>query len=665
MQRMLRPTIATAIALLLGLMLAAEVAAQQESRQLRWDRFDVNIDIRPDGTFRVCEQQDITYTRGVFTNGNAVIPLDRVVSIQEVQVSESGQPYRQADTRQPNTYSVRRENGNLRVDWFYPPTSGRSRSFALCYTVIGGLRVYDFGDQLWWKAVPADLPFEVRTSTSIVRLPTDVPTGQLFPKTFSARVKATIVDGRTVRYDAGTVPPNQGVEIGLQFPHGLVSATKPPWQVAEDAAAAEETRLRPYRDLANVGLGGLAILILAGGGIGAYALWYSRGRDLPVGKVAEHLREPPDDAPPAVVGTLIDEQADLKDVLATIPWLGSRGVLHMSEINDGGFLGLGGGRDFLFQRLQSEAPVAGYEEIILRGIFGSADEARLSELKGQLQARLPAIQQELYGEVVRRGYFESDPAAVRNRYRFLGFGLIGLAVALGIFVAPALAGFAAAAFLPAIALGVVGLIMTMVSGAMPRRTRAGALAAARWQAFRRYLQNIERYDQLNQSREIFERYLPYATVFGLEHGWVRKFAEVNAPAPSWYGGGPVVFEPGYGYRRPPYYYPSGRDGRDGGAGPAGGRVEDAAGGSMPDFQGSSDAMLGGLQGMSDGLLDMFDSAGKVFSSSPGSESGAAVGGLSSWDWSGGGGGRGGGGGFGGGGFGGGGGGGGGGSRGFG
>ena len=87
-----------AMALLLGLTLATDVAAQQDNRQLRWDRFDVNIDIRPDGAFRVCEQQDITFTRGVFTNANAVIPLDRVVSIQDVQVSESGQPYRQANT---------------------------------------------------------------------------------------------------------------------------------------------------------------------------------------------------------------------------------------------------------------------------------------------------------------------------------------------------------------------------------------------------------------------------------------------------------------------------------------------------------------------------------------------------------------------------------------
>ena len=48
---------------------------------------------------------------------------------------------------------------------------------------------------------------------------------------------------------------------------------------------------------------------------------------------------------------------------------------------------------------------------------------------------------------------------------------------------------------------------------MPRKTEAGAEAAAKWKAFRRYLDDIEKYENLNESREIFDRYLPFTVAF--------------------------------------------------------------------------------------------------------------------------------------------------------
>ncbi len=144
-------------ALLVGGGLAPGVAAQ-ESKQLRWDRFDVTIDLHEQGSFRVCEYQAITFERGSFSTGFAVIPLGRVVAITEVQVREGSQPYVPGDGRQPGTFAVRREAGNLHIGWGFPPTSGTGRSFTLCYTVLGGLRVHEHGDQLWWKAIPADSP---------------------------------------------------------------------------------------------------------------------------------------------------------------------------------------------------------------------------------------------------------------------------------------------------------------------------------------------------------------------------------------------------------------------------------------------------------------------------------------------------------------------------
>ena len=88
----------------------------------------------------------------------------------------------------------------------------------------------------------------------------------------------------------------------------------------------------------------------------------------------------------------------------------------------------------------------------------------------------------------------------------------------------------------------IGLII--VARYMPRRTEKGADAVARWRAFKRYLQNLEKYTKVEEATGIFERYLPYAVAFGLEQSFIRKFSPVDAPPPTWWIP--------YGYPRPYY-----------------------------------------------------------------------------------------------------------------
>ena len=57
---------------------------------------------------------------------------------------------------------------------------------------------------------------------------------------------------------------------------------------------------------------------------------------------------------------------------------------------------------------------------------------------------------------------------------------------------------------------------------MPRKTAKGARAAVQWNAFKNYLKNIEKYAQVKDAQDQFEKYLPYAIAFGLEKSWVKK-----------------------------------------------------------------------------------------------------------------------------------------------
>ena len=87
-------------------------------------------------------------------------------------------------------------------------------------------------------------------------------------------------------------------------------------------------------------------------------------------------------------------------------------------------------------------------------------------------------------------------------------------------------------------------------------------------AFKRYLQNLEKYTKVEEAGQIFGDYMPYAVAFGLEDSWIAKFRDVQAPPPIWWIP--------WGYPRP--YYGGGYGG--GHVGGGGGIPANMPGGGM-------------------------------------------------------------------------------------
>ncbi|HET8629062.1 MAG TPA: DUF2207 domain-containing protein [Thermomicrobiales bacterium] len=623
--------------------LGAPAPAASAEQAVRYNRFDVDIAIDPSGNFRVTETQAVAFLSGTFHTASRTIDMTNVVDIQNIALSEGGTAYSLTPTatNQADTFTTSRSGANLKILWNYPPTSGATRTWTLAYTVIGGLRISPDTDVLDWVALPPGLAADVAASTVTVHLPGNVDQSKLQLDSRGAGARSTVVDPRTVRFTAGSVPQGKGLEIKVGFPHGLVSAAPPPWQARFEQQAQADARQAAYRNLVNLLLGALGLFILIGGGIGLYLLWYLRGRDRYTGLVADYLREPPSDLGPGTAGTLLDERADLQDVLATFTDLGRRGVLRIGETNTGGFLGtgLGASRDYAVEKLDSNEPLTDYERTLVGTLFpGDATQVRLSEAKQRFTAALPYFKSQLYREVVDKGFFTVSPETTRSRYRALSTVLMVLAVGIWLGLNVILAGLGSWQIVPAAALFIIGLAMRSLANAMPAKTERGAEEAAKWRAFRRYLENLEKYDDVAASKGIFEKYLPYATAFGLDKSWIKKFAAVDTPAPSWWGG-PMILPvpvPG-GYYGPGYYGPGGYYG-----GPMmfpGGQHQPGNGGqgggdgwSPPSLQDLSDAGGGGLQSMSDSLMGMLDSAASVFGGG-GNQGG---GGGSFGGWSGGG-----------------------------
>lgn len=631
-RRLLVPAL---LLLLLGLtsLVGAPAASAQTAKSVVWDRYDVTLDLRNDGSYHVAERQQIDFRGGPFTGGFANIPLQHMDALRGVVVREVTPNGVQDDTfvdwsafkGAPGTYSATQSQSQVTVRYGFTPTTNQQRTFLLEYDVFGALRVYANppNQQIWWTAISGDVTnvAPVQTATMTINVPTAITdlTKVVLSGPGSNTPAAHTADGKTWTWQATNLTAGQSLEVRLIFPP-IVQASPPSWQARDDAQRQKDQQNSQRKALYNAIFLGIGLLALVGGGAGLYGLWYSRGRDPHTGVVADFLPAPPDDLPPGAAGTLLDERADQSDVTATLVDLANRGVLKMEETQEPSVLGFGGGRDFQLTLLKDEPAVTDFERELLRSLFGSSlkpnQSVKLSGVRSRFTAATPKIKELLYAELVKRGYFPRSPEATRSSWRRRGIILLGVVIALAVFAGSVISNTAPLAWFLVGVLVIIALGIVYLSSAMPQKTGAGAEAAAKWRAFRKYLSDIEKYEHVAESHQIFDKYLPYAIAFGLEHSWVAKFASVGAATPRWYGpvlvGGPFDVGPFSG-RGPfggrvggPIFIPT-----EGGW-PSGGGQQGGVDVDVPSLQDMSDSAGRSLQQTSNSLLDLFNTAAKIF-----------------------------------------------------
>ena len=147
------------VLLLAALPLATTVGAQ--SKSVIVNRRDGQATILPNGDVRMVETWQTQFIGGPFRFAFRAIPLNRVEAIDEWSVSEGGQQYRQASDQSPNSYTVDRNSDEEKITWYFPSTTDQQRTFTLRYTLKGALRIYNDGDQFFWKFIESDRAYTI------------------------------------------------------------------------------------------------------------------------------------------------------------------------------------------------------------------------------------------------------------------------------------------------------------------------------------------------------------------------------------------------------------------------------------------------------------------------------------------------------------------------
>lgn len=256
---------------------------------------------------------------------------------------------------------------------------------------------------------------------------------------------------------------------------------------------------------------------------------------------------PPRGLPPALIGTLVDGKAEMRDLTATVVDLAARGWVRIEvvDVAEGQQRSRGQkARDWMVTPLPgrpSGERLTTFERALLKSLTGMVSGPQggvLMSVWTRMRAQdLRAVRDDLYAQSVTRGWYDKDPRpkgrgclVVLGWVALIGWNLMMLAVSLT--VGPVLGGVVTIA---------AAVFATRQMKRRVPRTAVGTAIRIEALGFKKYLATAEA-DQFSfeEAAGIFSRYLPYALVFGVAQHWSKVFGEVARR--SQLAGGPDVVD---------------------------------------------------------------------------------------------------------------------------
>jgi uncharacterized membrane protein YgcG len=429
--------------------------------------------------------------------------------------------------------------------------SGRE-SYRITYRIEDALNGFPDRDELYWNAT-GPWPVRLENASVTVTAPDAAITRvECFQgaEGSTQRCRSTFTASEAQFTATRALGEGEQLTVVVGLRKGAVTEPSPRL-VARPRGPAEFFEASPL--FAWLSLAGTAAAIA-----GVVTVWWRIGRDRrylslirsEADEAQEHVPlfgarpiavefEPPEKLRAGQIGLLIDERADTLDVTATIVDLAVRGYVKITEIPKTGWFS---SADWQLDRLKDpDDGLLEYEAIVFRGLF-EADSSgtslhpsrRLSQLKKKFHDDLQAAKSALYRDGVERGWFPHNPNTVRILWAVGGIALAGAGVALALML-----GQRWGAGLMGVPIIAAGLLLTVLSRAMPRRTAAGREWLRHALGFARYIKTAEAQQHAFAERaHIFTEYLPYAIVFKCVDRWAKAFSgiDVQQAVGSWYVG---------------------------------------------------------------------------------------------------------------------------------
>ncbi|HLP43780.1 MAG TPA: DUF2207 domain-containing protein [Candidatus Nanoarchaeia archaeon] len=505
------------------------------------NRFDSQITLDRDGLVHV--QETIEYDFGTEEKHGIYrdIPLTSKdgpnlgIAVTGVQ-DESGNGLQTVTSVSNNVLRIRIGDPDVYVSGI--------KTYIISYNVYGAVRSFTDHDEFYWNVTGNEWPVaikEVNTQVSLYSLVENMTTTCFTGASGSTDKNCTLVQNENGATFATTksLAPNEGLTVAIGLPTGFIAnAYSNPDSIPETVNGS--TSLEKWWFVVPV----LVFVLIFGLQI-AFAIRAKRPgfhkviipKELKGQSVVTEFG-PPENLAPIEIGALLDRTVDVTDISSVIMDLAVRGYLKIKyttkEIKF-----WPDKKDFEFVKVKDGTGLTRpADKTIFDLLFTGRDSVSLSTLKQErthFYTSISYVQTSTEKDLQARGYFESGDGLKKTQNRILISSAVIFLVGFFTFF------FSAAGIIFFIATPIVLIFFSLWAAYRGKNklSQKGIETMAKILGFKVFLEMTEkdRLAMMNAPKlepETFERFLPYAMVFGVEEKWAATFEHLYQQVPNWY-----------------------------------------------------------------------------------------------------------------------------------
>ncbi len=423
----------------------------------------------------------------------------------------------------PLQYTIIRDSGNNTVTWKIGDpnkTVSGENYYRIVYKVKNAIRFDNPNfDEFYWNLLGTFWKLDIDKFNATIIFPTGVNeenteinyyTGYSGEKRQDLANYKWIVDYVLQFVATGVIKSGEGITASIVFPKNIFYPSQ---------LSFTEKYINPSPYLWFL----IPIIVF----ICCFIAWMKYGKDPRINKTIIPEFEIPGNLSPMQVGLLVSNGKWNKRLIpASIINMAVKGLISIKEIEPPPPAVRLTAK--LFQRknfslnslsLGSKSIIdlpAGDKELMDK-IFKWEKEVDLSLLKTYFIQYLPEIKEAAINDLADRQLIIKKGLTIGKIFFFVGILLL-------VIFSQLFAGFNSMITYSIIASGLIFLIFSFI---MPQRTKKGAELLWKIKGFHLYMNIAEKYrQQFNERENIFEKFLPYAIVFGMTKLWVKKMEEI-------------------------------------------------------------------------------------------------------------------------------------------
>lgn len=502
------------------------VAIPVSAREVVIRHFDARVTVNANGTIEVLETIEAQFIGSNWHGLYRTIPVEYATP-EGINYTLFLEPLSVTDEKANSLrWEQSRQGRDDKFKIYVPDADNSTHTIVFRYRVLDALRFYEDHDELYWNVTGNEWDARIEAASAEIELPGGV-TGLhaiAYTGVFGSRAEDAQVSTKDSLVNIATTSP-------LGYHEGLTAVVGWDKGFVYEPGVGERIWLALRSNWPFV----LPVIVF----FLMLWLWWTRGRDPERDSITVQY-QPPDNLTPAECGTLVDNEAAMRDITATLVDLAVKGYMTIEQKQSSGMLGLSHHNDYIFHMKKQPAEWSGarpHERRMLSGLFdgGSNPQVKLSDLQNHFYKFLPSIRSGIFDALVSDGYYLRRPDSVRQTY--IGAGLlIGFLLLAGSGWLSGTTGIASGTW---IITGIVtGAIICIFGWFMTARTSTGAKTFAKVLGFEDFLGRVEK-DQiarLENAPDTFEKFLPYAMALHVEKKWVQAFSGIAMQPPSWYQG---------------------------------------------------------------------------------------------------------------------------------